>query len=604
MNTDTGEVVVAAAGMEPPLLVRADGLAEPVEVRGAILGVESEATYGAQTVVLEGDDMFLLVTDGITEARGAAPRRALFGYERFTRAAQTAKATFGDSNHVAQQIVVAAREFAQGKLQDDVCVLVAKRSLSTEIHAAVAEGAPASDEAATQPLSGIADETSEPHLDLAQFALEVTGIGYWELSTSTGVATRSRRHDQIFGYETPPLTWTYEQFLSHVYPPDRAEVDALYGRALAQQTDWQFQCRIIRAGDGAERWIEAHGRHFGDPQHGNAPTRIIGTVADITARKTTESKLEASRQEIRDIWARVTDACIALDAEWRVTFANPAAEALLGSTAKTMRHRSFWSVFEPARGTVVEQECLRAMREQVPVQFASYYERWGTWFEARLFPSPNGISIYFRDITAQKEAAAQYRTFLKEMLFGLTEGKVRLCDSADSLPALLPLVSHYENLTAPEARTVRKAARAETEQLGVTQERLDDFETAIGEATMNAIRHAKEAQCSIHADREQGIVQVWVRDTGEGIAEHLIHRAMERGWTTGGFGQGMFLMHRLSDCFYLLTRPTGTTVVLELHRVPPPPSWLADFPRDKEGPHLSNLLGNLLENQDDVSLIL
>lgn len=71
-------------------------------------------------------------------------------------------------------------------------------------------------------------------------------------------------------------------------------------------------------------------------------------------------------------------------------------------------------------------------------------------------------------------------------------------------------------------------------------------------------------------------MQVWVRDEGEGIAEHLVHRAMERGWTTGGFGQEMFLMHRLSDGFYLLARPTGTTVVLELHRVPPP-SWLSDF---------------------------
>lgn len=49
---------------------------------------------------------------------------------------------------------------------------------------------------------------------------------------------------------------------------------------------------------------------------------------------------------------------------------------------------------------------------------------------------------------------------------------------------------------------------------------------------------------------------------------------MERGWTTGGFGQGMFLMHRTCDRFYLLTGEGCTTVILEQDRIPPAPSWM------------------------------
>jgi anti-sigma regulatory factor (Ser/Thr protein kinase) len=65
-----------------------------------------------------------------------------------------------------------------------------------------------------------------------------------------------------------------------------------------------------------------------------------------------------------------------------------------------------------------------------------------------------------------------------------------------------------------------------------------------------------------------------VRDQGEGIAEHLIHRAVEVGWTTGGFGAGFYLMRQTCDCVYLLTTSTGTTIVLEMNRTPPAPAWL------------------------------
>ena len=94
--------------------------------------------------------------------------------------------------------------------------------------------------------------------------MEVTGLGYWEINTATGVLRHSARHDEILGYDASDLSlpWDYARFLSHVHPDDHARVDALYGRALATGIDWQFECRIIRANDGAVRWIEAQGRPF------------------------------------------------------------------------------------------------------------------------------------------------------------------------------------------------------------------------------------------------------------------------------------------------------------------------------------------------------
>lgn len=134
--------------------------------------------------------------------------------------------------------------------------------------------------------------------DLLHFALEVTGLGVWELDIATQAARRTLRHDQVFGYDALLPEWTYARFLQHVHPEDRAAVQERYDHALATGTDWQFECRIRRA-DGNRAWIEAQGRHFHDAS--GVPMRIVGTVADITDRKEMETKLRASYEKEHQI---------------------------------------------------------------------------------------------------------------------------------------------------------------------------------------------------------------------------------------------------------------------------------------------------------------
>jgi hypothetical protein len=90
------------------------------------------------------------------------------------------------------------------------------------------------------------------------------------------------------------------------------------------------------------------------------------------------------------------------------------------------------------------------------------------------------------------------------------------------------------------------------------------------------VRHAGGGTGRVHGDEATGTVQVWVQDQGPGISGESLHRAtLERGYSTGaGFGHGFWLMLRTCDRLYLLTGPTGTTVVLEQERLAPSPSWL------------------------------
>lgn len=128
-----------------------------------------------------------------------------------------------------------------------------------------------------------------------RFAMEVAEMGHWSLDLTDSTARRSLKHDQIFGYETLLPQWTFEMFLEHVLPEDRAEVAKKFQQAVNTRSDWNFECRINRR-DGAQRWILARGRHR--LNNSGQATIMEGIVQDITWRKKTEAALQKSEQRL------------------------------------------------------------------------------------------------------------------------------------------------------------------------------------------------------------------------------------------------------------------------------------------------------------------
>lgn len=86
-----------------------------------------------------------------------------------------------------------------------------------------------------------------------QVALEAGHLGSWELDLHSDTSERSRRHDEIFGYERPVPDWGYARFMTHVLPEDRDHVRAAFDVAITNGTTCRFACRIRRQGDGALR---------------------------------------------------------------------------------------------------------------------------------------------------------------------------------------------------------------------------------------------------------------------------------------------------------------------------------------------------------------
>ncbi|BDI33885.1 hypothetical protein CCAX7_59360 [Capsulimonas corticalis] len=175
-------------------------------------------------------------------------------------------------------------------------------------------------------------------------------------------------------------------------------------------------------------------------------------------------------------------------------------------------------------------------------------------------------------------AEARMRTFLSDVLASVTEGKLRLIDDASGLPPKLPAACDPILLTiSSDMRVLRDAAKQAALARGFSDLRWQNLVTGVSEAAMNAIVHAGGGESHVCADPDK-TVQIWITDTGKGIAVDNLPRAtLERGWTTAGsLGHGFWLMLQTIDRVYLLTGPSGTTLVLEQDSVAPLPAWATD----------------------------
>ncbi|MBI3138933.1 MAG: PAS domain S-box protein [Sphingobacteriales bacterium] len=127
---------------------------------------------------------------------------------------------------------------------------------------------------------------------------------------------------------------------------------------------------------------------------------VMGTVRDNTGLSASAALSPA--EGINRVFERVTDAFIALDQNWNYTFLNSTAAELHGRPANELIGKNIWKEFPDVVDEPFYHSLDEAMRTQQPLRVELYYSRGKKWFEDFIYPSPEGVSVYYRDITAQK----------------------------------------------------------------------------------------------------------------------------------------------------------------------------------------------------------
>jgi len=199
---------------------------------------------------------------------------------------------------------------------------------------------------------------------------------------------------------------SYDCVVSEYRLPDRNGIELL--RAVRKQS---FDLPFLLFTDDGDESV--------------ASDAISAGVTDYVTKTPLSEQTELLRQRITaavaryleeaDILDRMTDGFFAVDEDWKFTYLNERGRRVIGRAMTVdgdttdLLGRNIWETIPSLKGTEFSKQYRQAMTQQEPTSFEAYFEPLQTWFEVSVYPSPTGISVYFRDITERHKHEEEIR---------------------------------------------------------------------------------------------------------------------------------------------------------------------------------------------------
>ena len=155
---------------------------------------------------------------------------------------------------------------------------------------------------------------------------------------------------------------------------------------------------------------------------------------------------QANPASLASMLESMSDALLAMDHQWRYTFANGEAERMLDKTREELLGSTIWEQYPDLVGTELAEQLEQAMHARTTQTIEEYYyPPRDIWVDIRAYPWEGGIAIFFRDIAARHQVLEK----LREHESRLEQSRDELTDLLESRRALInSLPAHIALLDA------------------------------------------------------------------------------------------------------------------------------------------------------------
>jgi PAS domain S-box-containing protein len=229
-------------------------------------------------------------------------------------------------------------------------------------------------------------------------AIDAARIGTFDWDLVSGRLSWDDQLIRLFGYDLEGFAETIEAFNDRLHPDDVERVSEALQQCIDTCGEYDAEYRVVRP-DGETRWVHARGRALPGPA--GTAVRVLGAAYDTTG------ELEGATLVTRVLEA-MPAGFYSLDREWRFTYVNAEAERLLGSNRDDLIGQVLWEAFPAAVNSIFEESYRSAVRTGQPVSFDAYYPApLDGWYELRAWPSPDGLSVYFLEVTERRLVQAR-----------------------------------------------------------------------------------------------------------------------------------------------------------------------------------------------------
>ncbi len=193
-----------------------------------------------------------------------------------------------------------------------------------------------------------------------RLALNVSGMGVWTWNMATDEMTWTTEPGTLFEASAVSFCDTFEAYLHNVHPSDRPLLTAAASQALENGCDYQLEYRL-QLGDGTLRWVGERAGLWRDAD--GFVLGLMGTVVDITHRKTAEAALRESEERHRTLINNIPGAVYRCQADegWTLLFQSEAIADITGYPIDHPVYQGNWRLIYPADRDRVEAELSAAL---------------------------------------------------------------------------------------------------------------------------------------------------------------------------------------------------------------------------------------------------
>lgn len=178
--------------------------------------------------------------------------------------------------------------------------------------------------------------------------------------------------------------------------------------ASVNQVSWQQALLGSTMRFDLELDVEGKGRRVFDTvkQPVIINDEIVGvqtTAKDITPIVRSHELMEQQTKKLNDIFESITDAFFALDRDWHFTYVNSVLTSLIGYQKEDLIGKRIHEQFPMVASTLFFSKCKEACESKVTAYFEESFPTFDTTYRFKVYPSAEGVSVYFTDITQQKQ---------------------------------------------------------------------------------------------------------------------------------------------------------------------------------------------------------
>ncbi len=231
-------------------------------------------------------------------------------------------------------------------------------------------------------------------------AQKIAEIGSWSYTFATNELYWSPEAYQLLGLKNGKRTIDLEYYLSFVHKDDRKLVNNFEIDFLLKNRHQILDYRLITKQGKLVYLQEIRKVIFKEDRI----IKTVGIFQNVTENILAEEKLNKTKNLLSNTLSSIHDGFVILDKNSNYLYVNKKAEELLGKSFSELMGKNIWEEFPEKEGDIFYDAFHKAVKTNKTIHFENYFGPWHKWFDNRIIPSNEGVSIFFEEITDKKIA--------------------------------------------------------------------------------------------------------------------------------------------------------------------------------------------------------